>query len=313
MALRIPACDSGPDPQELERVLRIETGDLDLEIIPRTDEGDFAGGSIELGDGWCLSDGAPLLVVIVRDREGGGPLEIRAELALSDTPQSERPRAVAIAISELLRVSELGARPLPGESAGSAHGAGTLDRASPETRLPAQDLSAAGALPWHISGFLAVSYRGSAMGSLTGGGISLTSTWARRFRFRLAAEFLGGGFEASLGDVDVWLLGPRFGLEWLALPGRVKLALGPSFDVSLVRARGTQASTAEPQSPVWETTVALVGRGQLEVPLGGAWTLDAGLEVGGTLRSIEWKVLGRPSAELSGLVTSGSLGVGFVF
>jgi hypothetical protein len=254
-------------------------------------------------------DVAQVSVDIELSSERRRKVALHTEIALGDTPEPERARALAIAVVELLRAWD---QPQPSQPPQPPRAGSASQPQSSQPRPPALPPSPeprrSGLAELHASaGFRA---QGTPAWGGAGAGLHFGPTpW-----LRVSAGFDGLHTVGRTGDatIDLWLLAPRVGVAWVPLRGDLELGIGPVFDLGIVRAQGSSPMTGA-DTPVWDWVATVRARAALWLPLSSALCLVTALEVGVTVRELELLAFGQRSVTFSGLTGGAELGIALRF
>jgi hypothetical protein len=224
------------------------------------------------------------------------PRSIQREVALADLPAEARPRALALAVAELIRSA---GAPGPDDAAGGPPPS-ELPPAAPPPPLAEVAGSVSGDLRHHF---------GSGT-TLWGARLGL-SVSSGRWRAAIDAGAATSDTQVSVGSVSVLLasaslfVGPRFA------PGPVVVGFGPAGALGWARIKGeSDMSGVVPAEG--SNLVATVGvRATIEAPTPHRLRGFAAAEGGLTVRWLDAAVLGQTAAGISGPYLMVALGVRF--
>jgi hypothetical protein len=218
---------------------------------------------------------------------------ITRQVALADLPPEARPRALALAVAELLRTA---GEPAPPEAAPPAPPAPS----GPPQRPLTLTGNVAGEMRIHVS--RDTTLWGPRLGVMLSGG-----PW----QLSLDAGVAAGRRQVDLGELSTLLAsaslfaGPRFVL------GPVITSVGPAGTLGWARIEG-QSNMAGVVSGRGSGIVGTAGlRVAAEGPAGGALRLLAYLEGGMTIRRLDADVEGRPEAGVAGAYLLLAAGIRF--
>jgi hypothetical protein len=246
----------------------------------------------------CTADADRLQVSA---RETAGPRMAERQVSLADVPETARPRALALAVAELIR--SLG-QALPDKAPEAipvpAQGSVTSSAAPPS----------AGTRPTRLSMHVEAEVRGLPTRDTTlwGGRARLT---AHRRRFHADVD-LGGNYArapAQLGDVLVHsasvgiAFGPRFANRTAVLDLGLRAELGWAWIHG-------ETALADVRTGAGSGLISSVGiRASLEVPAQMKVCPHLSLETGTVVRGVNGEVSGEPVAGMTGYYLLAALGI----
>lgn len=246
----------------------------------------------------CVTDADRLQVSA---REATGPRVAERQVSLADVPETARPRALALAVAELIRsLGQALPDKVPEAIPPSAQGSVALSAVPPS----------AAARPTHLSMHAESEVRGLPTRDTTlwGGRVRLT---AHRRLFHADVD-LGGNYtraQAPLGDVIVHSasvglgFGPRFANKTAVLDLGLRAELGWAWlhgETALVDVRTGAGSGL----------ISNVGiRASLEVPAQMKVCPNLSLESGAVVRGVKGQVNGEPVAGMTDYYLLAALGI----
>jgi hypothetical protein len=339
VTVNAPPCIERPyDRQRLVDALRIELALVGVRevIVKNSAEPDPTGdrilASIVLSPFECSSDADEVTLTVV---DHASSKRVERRMTFSDVPIAERPRALAIAISELLQasLSELelsGAPPAsvrppaavraavvermrPAEAAARREAdrrveaaleesarRNSRDRAAREQRERAPELEVGGFV-WSFP------IRGTA---LIGGLTALRLRGGGALSYRIGATVGAGGVEVPAGSASVGAATGSMGLG-LTTGGSTELDVSASLHAGYGWARGTPSATA------FGVDGRFYGNGVVLLLLGAtlrarsdsAWSLLAGLDVGYVLADVSFLSESSRVAGIGGVTVGARAGV----
>ena len=246
----------------------------------------------------CVADADRLQVSA---REAVGPRMAARQVSLADVPETARPRALALAVAELIR--SLGQGPPGGIPVASL--------------APAQDSVAASASsraevprPKPLSIHVEAEARGlPTRDTILWGGRARLTAHRRSFH----ADFdLGGGYaraRAELGDVILRSASVGLGFGPRLATGMAVLDLGLRAELGWAWIRG-ETALADVRTGAGSEPIANVGvRASLEVPAQAFVRPNLSLETGVVVRGVKGEVRGEPVAGMTGYYLLAALGI----
>jgi hypothetical protein len=287
--LAAPACAEAVTTDVLLRMLRVELAGDGVERVELATPGDTAGGalarvSIELPR--CAADASEFLVTV---DDATTRKSVRRAVDLADIPAATRPRALALAVAELLRASWLElalptAPPTPSPVPEPVRDTVRLRMvaAVPRARPPRE------VARW--APFVGVGFEGRtyALAStqvaglrLTGGVVAPWNADGTRLRLRLDGGVSFGSGASLLGDADVLVATGAVAVTF-ARGTSVQMELGPRVELGVARAAGratTGRSAAGVTASEDEALMAGVGLiAGLRGRLSASWSASLELE-----------------------------------
>lgn len=302
LELDVELCTQLASPAELLSLLRLEVGPRPVVLRHNTSE-TRPVTRIVLRQETCEPSVITVRILLAGGREHVS--ELRTEVNLDDVPKDQRSRTLAIAIAELVRtlVPDSAAQPAP-SSAGDVPERG---RASPEASPP-PETPARPPPPWSLAAHFSVGWRAAGASVWTGGGVSVQRRLDLPLCIWVGFDAMNSEARARPGSIDLWVLSPRLGADYLLRLGGTELALGALLDWGIVRGRG-YAVDAKPEMPIWEQAVSPRGRAELRVPLGRSWSITTFLELGAYARELTLLARGETAVAFSGLAAGVGAGV----
>ena len=237
----------------------------------------------------------------VSAREAAGPRLAERQVSLADVADTARPRALALAVAELIR--SLGQ--VPPDKAPEA-----ITVSTPKVVVPPASPASAGDWPTHLSMHVEAEVRGLPTRD--------TSLWGGRGRLTVYRRLLhadldfGGSYaraHAQLGDVlfhtvSMGLgLGPRFATRSAVLDLGLRAELGWAW------VHG-ETALADVRTDAGSGLISNVGfRASLEVPAQMKVRPNLTLEAGAVVRGMKGDVSGQPVAGMTGYYLLAALGI----
>jgi hypothetical protein len=282
--------------------LRVELAGRGLDCCTLADPGEampaMASLRVKLEIDPCVADADRLQVSA---RQAAGPRRAERQVSLADVPETARPRALALAVAELIRSLGQG---LPGGTPVAITAPAQESVASPapsRAEVPR---------PRYLSMHVEVEARGLPTRDtiLWGGRARLTAH--RRF---FHADFdLGGGYaraRAELGDVILRSASVGLGLGPRLATGTAVLDLGLRAELGWAWIRG-ETALADVRTGAGSEPIASVGvRASLEVPAQAFARPNLSLETGAVVRGVKGEVSGEPVAGMTGYYVLAALGI----
>jgi hypothetical protein len=318
----LPSCDKyALDRDALLAMLRIELHQDGVDVI---DEGP---GPPRLGD-------PPLATITIRAPcepaadewtisvdDAATAKSIQRTVSFADLDVNARPRAVALAVAELLRASwaELALPDVPPSDVPlptirrvvrlREH----LDR-SEETREPARVIEASESTPALVTALDARSWT-SYSTSLLGPRIEVQWPAPRGVPLRLTVD-AGAAFGSNhdpVGDVDLVLVSGAAALTLTGGAYGIQGEMGPSVELGWARAKGVPLAPLVQGSQVETAVVVTSLRAAAGYAIAAHWRAVAGLEVGGTPAALDVRAEGRRVAGIGGAEMGARIGLGYNF
>jgi len=246
----------------------------------------------------CTADADRLQVFA---REATGPRRAERQVSLADVPETARPRALALAVAELIRslgqaLPDKAPEAIPAPTLGSVASLATpLSADTPQTHLSIHVEAEARGLPTRDT-------------TLWGGRVRLT-THRRLFHADLD---LGGNYaraQALLGDILVHSasvglgFGPRFANKTAVLDLGLRAELGWAW-------LHGETALADVRTGAGSGLISSVGiRASLEVPARMKARPRLSLESGAVVRGVKGEVNGQPVAGMTGYYLLAALGI----
>jgi hypothetical protein len=319
--LELPACDDAFDKAELTRILRIE---LAADGVRDVEVGDTAGApgpsaspsaesslaTIRVAATPC-STAAREVVIAIDDVATGKA--VRRGVATADVAAASRPRALALAIAELLRASwvELAMPDAPAPSAEVPDAVLRAVKLRPARAEAAPTPAPAPETPMRTLVRIAFdarafpSYQSVVVGPSIGASVPLGDL-PLRARADAVAGF-GKAYDA-LGTINLALGAGDLGLMLAGGTDAVRVELGPLL------AMGSGWATGHPSGGgTGSSGNALIVTAQLAatfaVRISSGWWSSVGLEGGATLESLDAHAANRPASGFGGPLLGVSLGL----
>lgn len=267
--LAAPTCAAAVGAEVLLRMLRVELAADGVERVELAAPGDTAGEAlarVAVEAPRCAADASEFLVTV---DDATTRKSVRRAVDLADIPAATRPRALALAVAELLRASwlELAVPTAPPAAAPVPEAVRDTVRLrvaaiTPRARAPREVLRWA---PFVGIGFegraLPLAATGLAGLRLAGGVVPPWSAEGTRLRLRVDAGVAFGSGASLLGDVDVLVASGAVAATFTR-GTTVAVELGPRVEVGVARAVGRVASGRSATGvSVGEDEAALVGVG----------------------------------------------------
>jgi hypothetical protein len=290
-ALQVELAGSGPRCCAVElRSGPPQPGAIALDVEPCDPDG---ADEIQL----TVDEGRSASVSPVAEPGAGGARGRRVSLA--DVALDARPRALALAVAELVR----GGPPVPAAPPPAPVGA------------PAPPVGAPAPVPWGESLTLDAVLRAQpSFDTLLGGGRLTFSVYRPRWGLALDADATAGSRKVDLGAVDVALVhaaasaGPRFAVGLAVIDVAATGGLGWAW----VKGRATAPGVSADSGSGLVATVGL--RAALEAPTSRRLRAHVAIEAGETLRRLTADVNGAATTGISGpyvvVGVGGALAVG---
>jgi hypothetical protein len=246
----------------------------------------------------CTADADRLQVSA---REAAGPRKAERQVSLADVPETARPRALALAVAELIR--SLG-QALPEKAPEAIPVPALVSVASPAAPLSAD------APRTHLSIHVESEVRGLPTRDTTlwGGRVRLT---AHRRLFHADLD-LGGNYaraQAQLGDMlfHTASLGLGFGPRFANRTAVLDLGLRAELGWAWIHG---ETSLADVRTGDGSELISTVGfRASLEVPAQRKVRPNLTLECGAVVRGVKGEVNGQPVAGMTGYYLLAALGI----
>jgi len=287
--LAAPTCAEAVTTDGLLRMLRVELAGDGVERVELATPGDTAGGalarvSIELPR--CAADASEFLVTV---DDAATRKSVRRSVDLADIPAATRPRALALAVAELLRASwlELALPTAPAPASPVPEPVRDTVRLRMVAALPRAGSPRAAPrwAPWVGLGFegrtLPLAATGVAGVRLAGGVVPPWSLDGTRLRLRVDGGVSFGSGASLLGDVDV-LVATGAVAATFARGAAVSVELGPRMELGVARAVGRVVSGRSAAGiTVGEEQALLVGVGLVagvRGRLSASWSASLELE-----------------------------------
>ncbi len=290
-----PACPAGVFPLAgVLDCLRVELAGRGLACCGEPDSSALSAALLVRMEIVPCASAADLDRVRVSVREQGSGREIASLVSLADVAETARPRALALAVAELIRSLQNGPEPVPAASAPP----------EPVSRPPAPS-------PQPIGSWLELMAEGRTMPEAS------TTIWGGRllwsvYRRHLHADVdVGGGYGRAPVDLGavVWHsgsagldLGPR-----LALP-RLVLDLGVRAELGWLWARGESSQPNVLNGSGSKLTSSVGLRAALAIPARSRVGLGLSIEGGEVVRGVRARA-GEPATGMAGYYLLAALGL----
>lgn len=315
-----PACPTPPvDVIAFLALLRIELATDGIASVDAA--GDGAGASlatIALEVVPCAADAREVLVTI---DDAATRKSVRRAVHLGDVVPSGRPRALALAVAELLRASwaELAMPSVPPPTAPvpaalregvqqRAAAAGSRGSGSVEVR-PLPPPRPAYRPGRYLSGALESRALLASGSGLVGGRLGSSFPLGARVRLSLDAGALYGTATDPLGDVEITLVSGRAGVALASETESLSAALGPRLELGWGHAEGRpfEVGTRGDSGGAFVATTSLAA--SLRVRLVDRWWALIEPEVGGVLRGFRARADERAPAGVTGALAGVGVGI----
>lgn len=307
-----PACDSPPfDRVELERALDVELGSEGWALLrpARSDAPLPAQSEAVFGllveD--CAADAADLTITL-----GLRGSEVRkVKLNLDDIPRASLERTLAVALTELLRVSrDDGALRSPEPVSRETDSA--PDRLLEEFPESIPDRKEVSPLAWEALEVRGVVGRLSKQApAFGGGGVGARFRLLGQLAPRIGLDVLASRASTAWGSVDLIAASLDVGMDIVFIE-EPRLMVGPGLRTSLLAARAEGIFGVEEPFGV-NFTLELTGRVLAGVSLGGPWSVFFVGEGGMFLRDVYFTAGSVRLIDFAGSALRGALGVAFHF
>ncbi len=280
-----PQCEPSPvSTDDFVDALRVELAGRQPHCCVVGPGGDGAADAMRVSLSIEPCDGTSQQVGVALDLTSP-PRTVERQVSLADLPPEARPRALALAVAELIREAGVSAQadaamPPPPDQAPAVP--------------PARGLTLTG-------GVVAVMHRHFPHGGTTMWGLRLgVSVASERWQVTLEGGAASNRTEVSLGDLSIFqasaslFVGPRFVL------GPVVASAGPAGTFGWARIEGQPNTTETPTISAWATIGTAGVRIAAEGPASAAVRLFGYAEGGYTIRHFEADVNNQPVAGISG-------------
>ncbi|HSC88460.1 MAG TPA: hypothetical protein VLC09_14355 [Polyangiaceae bacterium] len=324
----VPCLSNTLDPKQFERALSIELPEVEFEPSPSDTASRevtaalvLSTTSLRVAPESCDSDESTYLVELRFLGPERSPSHLSSTVSLHDVAPSTRPRALAVATAELLRIALEGSAqtpPAPPKAPAEPPTEGRIGRQKELANEPGDesrdDLGPSAAPPrrpslWTVELRAGLWARTSALPAFLGGGLMAGLRPARWLDLRV-----GGDASFSEGRLDylsmgVTMVAPQIAVDWVLLD-LPRLTLGPRFALPIALV-AVDSPWGPESSEDW--TATCTGGATLSVPLGGPTSILVSGEVGAYLRELELVSGSQTLARFSGLTGAVTLGltVGF--
>jgi hypothetical protein len=299
--LVLPACETAFDGAELVRVLRIELGaDGVREVIVGEAQGALA--TIKLDATPCSAEAREVTVAIDDAATGKS---VKRALAVTDTDAASRPRALGLAIAELLRASwselempDQPKTPVPEEVLRAVRLRARPREAAPPAPPPSVLLGAT------LEARLFPAYQSVVLGPRLSASILVGGP----LRARIDAAVAAGQAHDPLGTIDLTLATGGLGLLLAGGSEAVQLEIGPMLSAGGGWASGNP-NPGNTGGSASAFVMTLQGLASAAVRLGPGWRGVVAVDAGGTLQRLDAESAGHAAAGFGGVVLGVGLGV----
>lgn len=306
----LPDCATPPlDLDALTTALHVELGAAG---VPWVSDPAASGATELVLELDACDEGVTELRVTVEFRgPSGSPVLLRTRLALGDVPRESRPRTVAVALAELLRVTRLPFEDTPTvEAAPPAPEPAASERAEPlapaTEPTPTEPAPPPGPLGVQVGA--EVAWLAAGEDAFAGGVAELALVLPRGLVPRLRLSVLHNSAPSQLGDMALTALGAVAGVGYRSGIGST-FTVGPELCVRAVLARGrSRLGVAERTQIAWVTSSGLAAA--LGVPLSRRVEMSLGGFTDVVLRGAELTAGGQRAVALFGLQGGGRVGIG---
>jgi hypothetical protein len=302
VAVKLPSCDDAFDKNAMVSALRIE---LAADGVRETIVGDGeAIAAIRIEATPCTADVREIVVVI---DDAATSKSVRRTIAVDAMPAPSRPRALALAIAELLRASwaELSMvdAPPPREAVPPSIVSAVKLRREREAPRPERTPRTIARIALDTQVF--PSYQSVVLGPTIGASVPLFGPLRARADGGVA---FGRAYDA-LGTIDLGIASGDIGVMLAGGTESVRFDLGPLVRVGYGWASGHPISGGESGHT---SGVVLTGglAASVFVRLAGDWWSVAGLEGGAVIQSVDAQAASRPAAGFGGPLVAVTLGLG---
>lgn len=317
--IALPDCATPPvDSGELITALGVELGAAG---IPLTSDAAASGTTrVTLDLSACAEDAQEIRITIDFVAPSISKASLSTRLSLLDVPPESRPRTVAVAVAELLRVTRPPSEGAPPEE--SPTPAATLAKAParpPMVTTPprASPASARHVLPVERRPAASPSYGASAVmawlargeDAFAGVGAELAIDLESGWRPRLGLDLLRNSAWSQLGEIDLTVLSAVVGYD-RRFGARPVVAVGPEVRVSAVRAKG-QSVLGVPEEAQLSGFAGAGARVTLDVPLFRRVQIALALFSSVACWGAELNAGGQRAVAFVGLQGGGTVGVAF--
>jgi hypothetical protein len=240
---------------------------------------------------------------------------VSRSIPLQDVSDQARPRALALAVAELLRASwlELALPAVPASPVPPALREAVLQRIAAVVSTPSADNQAERDPDVALEASLAVAWRAFLSGhaSLVGARAALSVPfYSPALLLRLDGGWVYGSVQDVLGDVHLGLMGVGAGLLYTTpLARSVTFALGPRIEAGVAWAAGSSSDQQTSSYSGVGYTGSLSGLGQVLLRLGPRWRLAMECEAGGVFAPFEATADGRRVTGVEGAMVGLSVGL----
>lgn len=264
----------------------------------------------------CTADDDSVKVHVSYGAQSGRRIGVTTEVTLDDVPPEERSLILAVAVLELLRVSE---RTLPAATTAiTATTAASVSTAGAGKTPSSIHSSSAGSPPAgekrraSLDASFRLTRRTADAPAFLGAGLGMEyAIWARWF-VRVAFGYETAEPRTAWGPVSLALFAPEAGVQ-AVLHSEPRLSLGPELGVAIVRARGQSVLPGVEETPRWEHSITLSGRAAAAASLLPHVRLLVAVGLGGHLRRLQLTAGSQELVSLSGMLARGEVGIAFDF
>lgn len=320
VSLELPECITGAfDARELKqallRDLKAEGTEVDLwKERPPDGSALLAGHAhVLLLPPQCTADDDSVKVHVSYGAQSGRRVEVTTVVTLDDVPPEERSLILAVAVLELLRVSErtlptatTATTTAPISTAGAGKTPSSVDSSKAGTPRAGEKRRASQDATFRLS------RRSSQAQAFLGVGLGMEyAIWAYWFA-RVAFGYETAEPRTAWGPVSLALFVPEAGVQ-AVLHSEPRLSLGPEVGVAIVRARGQSVLPGVEETPRWDHSITLSGRAAVAAALLPDVRLLVAGGLGGHLRRLQLTAGGQELVSLNGVLARGEVGLAFDF
>ncbi|MBN2191732.1 MAG: hypothetical protein JW751_02855 [Polyangiaceae bacterium] len=310
----LPDCATPPlDLDALTTALHVELGAAGIPLV--SDPAAPGATELVLELEACGEEETELRVTVEFLAPSGSPVSLRTRLALGDVPRESRPRTVAVALAELLRVTRLPVEAAPPvEAVALPPASAAPERAEPRAPAPAPIASeptptefAPPPGPLGVRVGVEVAWLAAGEDAFAGGAAELAVALPRGLVPRFGLSVLRNSVPTELGEIDLTALGAAAGVGYRN-GSRSTFTVGPELCVRAVLARGrSRLGVTERIQLAWVTSSGLAAA--LGVPLSRRVEVSLGGFTDVVLWGAELTAGGQREVALLGLQGGGTVGI----
>ncbi len=305
----LPDCATPPlDLDALTTALHVELGAAGVPLV--SDPAAPGATELVLELEACGEGVTELRVTVEFVAPSGSPVSLRTRLALGDVSRESRPRTVAVALAELLRVTRLPFEETPpAEAAAPAPASAAPERAAPPAPAPEPTPTepAPPSGPLSVQVGAEVAWLAAGEDAFAGGAAELALALPGGLVPRLGLSVLHNSAPSQLGDMVLTALGAVTGVGYRSGIGST-FTVGPELCVRAVLARGrSRLGVAERIQVAWVTSSGLAAA--LGVPLSRRVEVSLGGFTDVVLWGAELTAGGQREVALLGLQGGGRVGI----